>query len=139
MDGDAAEPVSREEPRPESTAAWLCTSAGIHLLLWGVVFWFLCAHVPRQKATFDDFGLPVSAATVTVLRASDLAKGSFYLAAPLVAATVFGIDYLIVSLLRSPVLRTTLIALLVIPPIGLVTWWNLVLLRELSGLMEKLR
>jgi hypothetical protein len=37
------------------------------------------------------------------------------------------------------VLRATLIALLVIPPIGLVTWWNLVLLRDLSGLMEQLR
>jgi hypothetical protein len=139
MNDDAAERVPRPEARSESTAAWLCISAGVHLLLWGVVFWFLCAYVPRQKATFDDFGVPVSPATASVLKASDLTKGYVYLVAPLVAVMVIGIDYLIVSLIRSPVLRATLIALLVIPPIGLVTWWNLVLLRDLSGLMEQLR
>ena len=58
---------------------------------------------------------------------------------PLVLVVVVGVDYLIVSLLRSPMWRGTLIALLVIPPIGLVAWWNLVLLRDLSGLMQQLR
>jgi type II secretory pathway component PulF len=132
------EAVTPPEP-PESTATWLCIAAGIHLLLWGVLFWYLCAYVPRQAATFQDFGVPVSAASLVVISLSDFIAAYWYVAAPLVLIIVVGVDYLIVSLFRSPVVRATLIALLVVPPIGLVARWNLVLLRDLSGLMEPLR
>jgi type II secretory pathway component PulF len=123
----------------ESTATWLCIAAGIHLVLWGVLFWYLFAYVPRQSATFQDFGVPVSAESLAVISLSDFIAAYWHVAAPLVLIIVVGVDYLIVSLFRSPVVRATLIALLVVPPIGLVARWNLVLLRDLSGLMEPLR
>jgi type II secretory pathway component PulF len=130
---------SRRESTPESTAIWLCVAAGIHLLLWGVLFWYLWAHVPAQKGTFEDLGVPVSAGTLAIISVSDFVAGYWYLAVPLVLVIVVGVDYLIVSLFRSPVVRAMLVALLVVPPIGLVARWNFVLLRDLSGLMEQLR
>ncbi len=139
MDTDLPTEVVRPESTPESTGTWLCVAAGMHLLLWGVLFWYLFAYVPRQATTFQDFGVPVSAASQAVISLSDFMAACWYLAVPLALVIVVGVDYLIVSLLRSPVVRGTLIALLVIPPIGLVAWWNLVLLRDLSGLMEQLR
>lgn len=138
MIDNCIEPVTPPRP-PDSSATWLCVAAGIHLLLWGVVFWYLCAHVPAQKGAFEDLGVPVSAGTLAVISLSDFVAGHWYLAAPLVLVIVVGVDYLVVSLFRSPVVRATLIALLVVPPIGLVARWNLVLLRDLRGLMEQLR
>jgi hypothetical protein len=123
----------------ESTGTWLCVAAGIHLVLWSVLFWYLYAHVPRQNRTIEDFGVPVSAASLAVISLSDFIAAYWYVAAPLVLVIVVGVDYLIVSLFRSPVVRATLIALLVVPPIGLVARWNLVLLRDLSRLIEPLR
>jgi hypothetical protein len=132
---DSARPP---EP-PDSGATWLCVAAGIHLVLWGVVFWYLWEHVAVQKVIFQDLGVPISAGSLAVIGLSDLVVLYWYLIVPLVLVIVIGVDYLIVSLFRSPVVRATLIALLVVPPIGLVARWNLVLLRDLSGLMESLR
>jgi hypothetical protein len=139
METDASQEPGVPERERESTAAWLCAAAGIHLLLWGVLFWYLCAYVPRQKGTLEDFGVPVSAGTLVVISVSDFVAGRWYLAAPLVLVVIVVVDYLVVSLFRSPVVRATLIALLVVPPIGLVARWNLVLLRDLSGLIEQVR
>jgi type II secretory pathway component PulF len=134
----ATKSVRPPEP-PDAKATWICVAAGIHLVLWGVVFWYLWEHVPVQKLMFDDLGVPVSAASLAVISLSELVVIYWYLAVPLVLVIVVGIDYLIVSLFRSPIVRATLTALLVVPPIGLVARWNLVLLRDLSGLMEQLR
>lgn len=136
---DIATKSARPPEAADSKATWICVAAGIHLVLWGVVFWYLWEHVPVQKLMFDDLGVPVSAASLAVISLSDLVVIYWYLVVPMVLVIVVGVDYLIASLFRSPVVRATLVALLVVPPVGLVARWNLVLLRDLSGLMEQLR
>jgi type II secretory pathway component PulF len=132
-----------EADRPKSTLAskfiWLFVGAGTHLFLWSLLFTLLYAYVPRQKTTFENFGVAVSAVATAVIHLSDLVVGNWYLVVPLVAAGVIATDSLAVFLNRKTALRLTCLALLAIPPVVLLLASFVFPQHELSVLMEGLR
>lgn len=82
--------MSAPDPRARwrITGIWLGLLVGLNLLLWAV----LVLYVPRQKKTFDEYGLMLPALTKTVIQASHWGAMYWFVAAPtLVSAMAVGV------------------------------------------------
>jgi type II secretory pathway component PulF len=120
-------------------AGWLLPAVLLHLLAWLIVFGYLNFYVPRLRVTFEDYGVHLPQAAKAVIGVSSLVVEYGLPMAFLALLLVIGVDGLIVFLTRSRVVRSTLLFLFLIPPIGWLASCHFAMSQALAPIVEKLR
>lgn len=132
-------PRADQMTRPQHFSfVWLLAATALHLLLWSIVFAYLCFYVPRQKDLFADFGVSLSSAATLVIQLSDLATAYFPVLVPLAIILVAGVNALIVALVRSRAGRIASFAVLAACPIGWLISCHWVMAATIDRLMQAL-